>query len=140
MFFAVLRYLYGVPTSPEDEHADIIAPMNWRELCGVVDKFGIPSLRKSAIAKLEVHLKDLLEQGLSGDQNAIDDFVWEVQNIYRPGNIKDSGAIELTAKLTCKHFTDLRKHEGFNDLTDEYPEFLRAVLDHAAHEGLLGQR
>ncbi len=65
--------------------------------------------------------------------------MWEVWEIYRSENYKDSEAIELTAKLTCKHLTDLRKHEAFNELTDKYPEFLRAVLNHAAREGMLGQ-
>lgn len=124
MFFAVLRYLYGVPTFPDDEHEDLIAAMHWRELSGVVSKFGVPSLRKSAMARLEIHLEDLLKQGFSGDRESIDYFVSEVREIYMSENYKDSEAIELTAKLTCKHFKDLRKHEAFNDLTDRYPEFL----------------
>lgn len=132
-----MRYLYDAPTSPEDEDKDVIAAMDWRELRGVSNQFGISSLRKSAMVKLEVYLEDLLQQGLSGDENGIDDFVWEVEDVYK--NHKDSEATELIAKLTCKNFANLRKHEAFNELTDKYPEFLRAVLDHAAHDGMLGQ-
>ena len=58
--------------------------MDWRELRGVSNQFGISSLRKSAMAKLEVYLEDLLQQGLSGDENGIDDFVWEVKPLQLP--------------------------------------------------------
>ncbi|GAB7328788.1 hypothetical protein MBLNU13_g00680t1 [Cladosporium sp. NU13] len=44
VFLAVLRHLYGVPSSPEDEDKDVIPAMDWRKLCGVVNQFGIPSL------------------------------------------------------------------------------------------------
>lgn len=91
------------------------------------------------MAKLESHFEDLLKQGLSGDKENIDYFVWEVRMIYMSEDNKDSGAVELTAKLTCKNSASLRKHDAFNEVTDRYPEFLRAVLDHAAREGMLGQ-
>lgn len=135
----MLRYLYGVPTSLQEQHEDLLGAMHWRELFGVVNQFGIPSLRKSAMARLESHLEDLLKQGFSGGQKSIGHFVWEVRQIYISENYKDSEATELTAKLTCKHFVALREHEAFNDLTDQYPEYSRTVLDHAAREGMLGQ-
>jgi hypothetical protein len=91
------------------------------------------------MAKLGIHLGDQLKQGFSGDQKSIAYFVWEVREIYVSENYKDSEAIELTAKLTCKNLANLRKHEAFNDLTNKYPEFLRAVLDRAVREGMLGQ-
>ena len=65
--------------------------------------------------------------------------MWEVREIYMSENYKDPEAIELAAKLTCKHLTLFRKHGAFNELTDRYPEFLRAVLNRAAREGMLGQ-
>jgi len=133
----VLRYLYNAPPTSEDEDTDVLAAMDWHALCNVAKQFGIPSLRRPAVAKLQVYLEDLLEQGFAGDKDCVDDFVDEIQSIYRSGNYKDSPAIEVAAKLTCKNFAELRKYEDFIDLTDLYPEFLRAVLDHAAREAML---
>jgi hypothetical protein len=109
--------------------------MDWRSLCDVADKFGIPSLRKTAVPKMEVYLEGLLKAGLPGTM----DFVWEVRNIYELGSHKDSTAIEVAAKLTWRNFAELRKREDFQELTDKHPEFLRAVLDHAARDGVSSQ-
>ena len=92
--------------------------MDWKALCSVANQFGIPSLRRPAVAKLQVYLEDLLKQGFAGDKDCIDDFVCGIRSIYWSENFKDSPVIVVAATLTCKHFAELRKYEDSNDLTD----------------------
>lgn len=125
----MLQYIYGMNEFGDDSEED------WKELCDAADGFGIPSLREHATQKLEAYLQGLLESSGSGCE--VDDFIREVRDLLETTNEK-SAATEVMARLTYKHFSELRKHERFNSLTDDYPWFLRAMLDYAAREGSLG--
>lgn len=125
----MLQYLYGMNEFGDDSEQD------WKELCDAADGFGIPSLREHATNKLEAYLQGLLESSESGRE--FDLFIEEVRDLLQTTDEK-SAATEVMARLTYKHFSELRKHERFDDLTDDYPWFSRAMLDYAAREGMSG--
>jgi hypothetical protein len=137
---ALLRYLYGVPASSKDKDKDTIATMDFRTLCDVSNESSIPSLRKTAVPKMEVYFEGLLKKEASGTKTGLGDFVFMVRHMYESDIRKDPMAFEMVAKLMWKNFAELRKHWDSTDLMDEYPEFMRAVLDYAAREGTLGQK
>jgi hypothetical protein len=140
VFMAVLRYLYGVPATTKDKEKDTITTMDFRTLCDVANEFGIPSLRKTAVPKMEVYSGGLLEKEVSGTKTGLGDFVFIVRHMYESDIRKDPMAFEMVAKLMWKNFAELRKYWDSNDLMDEHPEFMRAVLDYAAREGTLCQK
>jgi hypothetical protein len=89
---------------------------------------------------MEVYFEGLLKKEASGTKTGLGDFVFMVRHMYESDIRKDPMAFEMVAKLMWKNFAELRKHWDSTDLMDEYPEFMRAVLDYAAREGTLGQK
>jgi hypothetical protein len=139
---ALLRYLYGVPASSKDKDKDkdTIATMDFRTLCDVSNESGIPSLRKTAVPKMEVYFEGLLKKEASGTKTGLGNFVFMVRHTYESDIRKDPMAFDMVAKLMWKNFAEQRKHWDCNYLMDEHPEFMRAVLDYPAHEVTLGQK
>jgi hypothetical protein len=85
----------------------------------------------------------LLQKGLSEDaedDSSIPHFVTEVQTIHDSMDGETTAAFQVAAKLCCKHFTALRKHDIFNELSSDCPDFFRTVLDYVISEGLLAPK
>jgi hypothetical protein len=116
---------------------------DWVGLCHAADGFGITSLRKKTVQRLEAYLGGLLQVGLSQfaqdteDYTSMEQFVQVVETIQDSKDGETTAVFEVVAKLCCKHFTALRNHHIFNALTDSCPNFFRAVMDYAAREGML---
>lgn len=133
----VLRHLYELPVVQESSDGNVSATYPWKDLCDAAEGFGIPSLRGHAMDRLEAVLTGLLNKGFNEDEIGIRHFVKEALTIHQSAEEGHTAAVELMAKQCCKHFAELRKHEVFNEVVEECPEFFRTILDYAAREGLL---
>jgi hypothetical protein len=159
----MLRHLYGLDIFREDSddssnqdhdsygldmfygYSDDVSILDhdWVGLCDAAEGFGITSLRKKTVQRLEAYLGGLLQVGLSQfaqdteDYTSMEQFVQVVETIQDSKDGETTAAFQVAAKLCCKHFTALRKHHIFNALTDSCPKFVRAVMDYAAREGML---
>jgi hypothetical protein len=97
-------------------------------------------LKEKTMDRLEAYLQGLLEKGLfedAEDDSSVLEFVEEVQTIHDSMGGETTAAFQVAAKLCCKHFTRLPKHEFFNELTSQCPDFFRTVLDNVVSEVLL---
>jgi hypothetical protein len=140
----VLRHLYGLDNfhRDSDDLSDDLSNQSHdcKGLCDAADGFGIVGLQKQTMERLDAYLQGLLQKGLSEDVEdyaSIEKFVAEAQTIHDLMEGRTNAAFQVAAKLCCRHFTALRKHDMFSDLTIDCPRFFRAVLDYAVSEGLL---
>lgn len=134
---AVFEYLYGMPVfANHDASAE-----DWADLHKAANGFEIPRLSKLALDNLERSLRSLLRY-VNGE--AVPEFhnldVWRfvkaVQHIHKGSGREDldemAAAHRLAVVICCEHYSALRKHRSFNQLTELHPRFVRSVLDFLA--------
>jgi len=136
----VLRHIYRLPWFDEYSGEQEVTGNDWVSLCQTAQGFEVPSLRKYIKEKLEAHLEDLIEKGLSGSEAAMQQCVELLTEIYETVAGRQTAAVEVIAKLICKHYSGLGRHATFTDMMDDSlgdcAGFFNSMVEYAARDGL----
>lgn len=138
-FSAMLRHLYSMPPFSTDASEETFRSkvFKWSQLHEVAYTFGVPSLQKLAVDRLERLLTELVvnpDTGTLVEEDKLSDFfdVMEEENaIVGHG----SANVDVILKLCCKHFTQLLGCVRFISITNKNAEFCRLMLEYAARQG-----